>query len=99
MNEDLYDRLRRQENWNLSRFAGKQLVICGDGKGMTRTLALAALCSGWPRVAFVGDGAHRMGLIAAAEELTLHAGLSACLCRHRSRTDPRVGHRRGRSAL
>jgi len=78
MNEDLYDRLRRQKNWDLSRFAGKQLVICADGRGMTRTLALAALSCGWSTVAFVGDGNYRMGLIEVAEELTLHAGSSGC---------------------
>jgi molybdopterin/thiamine biosynthesis adenylyltransferase len=74
MNEDFYDRLRLQKNWNLAQFAEKQLVICGDGGGMTRTLALAAVCCGWPRVAFVGAPECRSRLVEAAEEVTLHVG-------------------------
>ena len=76
MNEDFYDRLRRQKNWNLAQLADKQLVICGEAGGMTRTLALAAVCCGWPRVAFVGAGESRPRLVEAAEEITLHVGPS-----------------------
>jgi hypothetical protein len=43
MNEHLYDRLRLQKNWNLTQLADKQIVICGEAGGMTRTLALAAV--------------------------------------------------------
>lgn len=76
MNEDFYARLRLQKNWNLGQLADKQLVICGEGGGMTRTLALAAVCCGWPRVAFVGVDKSRARLIDAAEEITLHLGPS-----------------------
>ena len=74
MNEHLYDRLRLQKNWNLAQLADKQLVICGEAGGMTRTLALAAVCCGWPRVAFVGVPECRSRLVEAAEEITLHVG-------------------------
>ena len=76
MNEDFYDRLRLQKNWNLVQFADKQLVICGEGGGMTRTLALAAVCCGWRRVAFVGAGETLVRPIDVAEEITLHVGPS-----------------------
>lgn len=74
MNEHLYDRLRLQKNWNLAQLADKQLVICGEAGGMTRTLALAAVCCGWPRVAFVGVPECRSRLVENAEEITLHVG-------------------------
>ena len=74
MSEDLLDRLRRRANWRLDILEKVQLVICGDGRGMTRTLALGAACSGWPNLAFTGDADRRTAVISTAEETTAHLG-------------------------
>ncbi|RJR29412.1 MAG: hypothetical protein C4576_35405 [Desulfobacteraceae bacterium] len=79
MSESFLDRLQRQAGWSLAALNNRQLVICGDAGGMVRTLALAAVCSGWRRVAFASAGKARGFLGAVAEEVMGHLGGS---CRY-----------------
>jgi hypothetical protein len=73
-NEDFYDRLRRQHGWKLDRLDAYQLVLVGNGRGLTRTIALAAASCGVKNLVLYGASENRGFLKKVAEEVTQHLG-------------------------
>jgi molybdopterin/thiamine biosynthesis adenylyltransferase len=75
--ENFYDRLRRQPNWDLDRMEAFQLVLVGNGRGVTGTLALAAASCGVRNLALCGSPDQRGFLQAVAFQVMEHLGPEA----------------------
>jgi molybdopterin/thiamine biosynthesis adenylyltransferase len=89
--EHFLSRLEIQKGWSLDRMAAVELVLCGGGQGMLRTLVLASISMGVKNICLVGD--NREDLYEVSDEAAKHIGYSnEVMVRVKSPVTFQLGH-------